>query len=439
MQAARFEPPANPEVNPIQMGEPSHEFPPPTKPVGGLFIVSILVAQFVFFVALLGPAIVAIQVKATNMFPGDTAKATNAIAIVTTVGAAGALLANVIFGQLSDRTMSRFGRRRPWIVGGTIVMTIAFVMMGFTQSVPVLTIGWFLAQCGANATLAPFIATLSDQVPELQRAKLSSWIGIAQNVAILVATWLAQALQHNMPMLFIGPSVLAIVAMAWYAKVLPDQVRTHKPHPLDLGEFLRTFWVNPIKYPDYALAWFGRFLITLGSFMFTTFRLLFLENRLELTQEKAVGVITISVLIYTAALVVSSYIGGMLSDRTGRRKIFVFIASAVFGVGLVLLAHTYSIGMFYVVEGLMGLAYGIYVGVDLALVIDVLPNPDNAGKDLGVFNMANALPQSLAPAFGAVLVGVGSANSTNYSLLAYAAGIACILGAILVIPIKKVR
>jgi len=77
--------------------------------------------------------------------------------------------------------------------------------------------------------------------------------------------------------------------------------------------------------------------------------------------------------------------------------------------------------------------------VDLALVVDVLPNPDDAGKDLGVFNMANALPQTLAPVLGAALLAVNSVNNQNYSLLLYVAAGAALLGALVVIPIKKVK
>ena len=94
---------------------------------------------------------------------------------------------------------------------------------------------------------------------------------------------------------------------------------------------------------------------------------------------------------------------------------------------------------FYLVEALMGVAYGIYVGVDLALVVDVLPNPDDSGKDLGVFNMANALPQTVAPLIGAVLLAVASADNQNYDLLLYSAGVASLLGALIVLPIKKVK
>ncbi len=103
------------------------------------------------------------------------------------------------------------------------------------------------------------------------------------------------------------------------------------------------------------------------------------------------------------------------------------------------MAHIDTVGQFYMVEALLGVAYGIYVGVDLALVVDVLPNPDDSGKDLGVFNMANALPQTVAPRIGAALLAVASANDQNYDLLLYSAGVASLIGALVVLPIKKVR
>ena len=90
-------------------------------------------------------------------------------------------------------------------------------------------------------------------------------------------------------------------------------------------------------------------------------------------------------------------------------------------------------------EALLGLAYGIYAAVDLALVVDVLPNPDDSGKDLGVFNIASALPQTAAPVVGAALLAVGSVNNQNYGLMLYVAGAMALIGALVVVPIKGVR
>ena len=415
-----------------------HWFAEPTKEVGPKFVGGLVFAQLIFFIALLGPAIIGIGLKVQSVIPLE--QQTNAIGIIAGFGALFAVIGNVFFGRLSDRTTSRFGRRRPWIIGGTVVMTLAFVVMALGQNTAVITAGWCLAQLGANATLAPFIATISDQVPKFQRGSVSALLGIAQNIGILGGTFLAEQLQDHLVILFVVPSVFAIGAMIVFAVILPDQRLEVRPPRMNAVEWITTFWLNPIKFPDFALAWWSRFLITLATFMFTTFRLFYLRDELGLAESDAPAAVTLGVLIYTIALVASGWVAGKISDRTGRRKFLVAGSTLLFGVGIVLLAHVSTVTGFYVVEAVLGVAYGIYVGVDLALVVDVLPNPDDAGKDLGVFNMANALPQSVAPAVGALLLTVGvSGADKNYELLLYSAGVADLIGALVVLPIKKVR
>src|SRR5699024_4441336 len=113
--------------------------------------------------------------------------------------------------------------------------------------------------------------------------------------------------------------------------------------------------------------------------------------------------VAVGVTIYTVATMVAGVLGGWLSDLLGRRKVLVAL-SILFALATYLLLHADTVSAFYVVEAIMGVAYGAYIAVDLALVLEVLPNREEAGKDLGVFNIANALPQSLAPAFGGFLL-----------------------------------
>jgi MFS family permease len=432
-------PPTDDAATALDVKDPHehHWFPEPTEPVSPRYVAGLVFAQLIFFVALLGPAIIGIGVKVQQIVPDD--QKTSALGTVAGFGALFAVIGNVLFGRLSDRTTSRWGRRRPWIVGGTVVMTLAFLVMALGQSVPVVTAGWCLAQLGANATLAPFIATISDQVPQFQRGTVSALLGIAQNVGILGGTYVAQLFQHQMLILFVVPSILSIGAMLLFAVVLPDQKLRVRPPRMTAGEWITTFWLNPRKHPDFAFAWWSRFLITLATFMFTTFRLFFLQDELGLSEDAAPAAVTIGVLVYTVALIASGWVAGRISDRTGRRKFLVAGSTLLFGAGIVALAHVTTVTQFYMVEALMGVAYGIYVGVDLALVVDVLPKPDDSGKDLGVFNMANALPQTVAPVFGAALLAVSSADNQNYSLLLYTAGVAALVGALVVLPIKKVR
>lgn len=349
-------------------------------------------------------------------------------------------MGNVVFGRLSDRTTSRFGRRRPWIVGGALAMAAALLWVSQATSITGLAAGWFVAQLGANACFSPFIATMADQLPERQHAKVSAMVGIMQNVGILGATQIASVLTDNMLLLFMVPAAIGVVGMIVYAAVLPDPVLQTKPGRFDLRALLQTFWVNPMRHRDFGLAWASRFCLILASFLFTTFRFNFLVDRVGLEEASAVAAVATATLIYTIVLVASGWIAGVVSDRTGRRKALVAASTVLFGVGVVLLAHADTLTAFYVVEAIMGLAFGIYMSVDMALVLEVLPDPEDSGKDLGVFNIANALPQSAAPFLGALLLGVGGAGAgPQYSLLFWVAGLVCLAGALVVLPIKKVR
>lgn len=414
-----------------------HWFAEPTARVGPKFTSTYVLAQFVFMVALLGPATVGIGVKIQQIVPDD--QKTSAIGIVAGFGALAAAVGNVLFGRFSDRTTSRWGRRRPWIVGGTVVMTLAFFIVALGQSVMLVAIGWSLAQLGANAAYGPFKAVMSDQVPKLQRGSVAALLGIAQNVGILGGTFVAQQFATQLVLLFVGPAILAIGAMLVFAMILPDQRLPEKPSRMNLVEWVTTFWVSPRKHPDFALAWWSRFLIILAMFMFTTFRLFYIQDRLEVPKAEAPAAVTMGVLVYTIALVASAWAAGKISDRTGRRKFLVGSSAALFAIGTAGLAHASTLTGFYVCEVILGLAFGIYVGVDLALVVDLLPNPDDSAKDLGVFNLASALPQTLAPAVGAVLLAVGSAMNQNYDLLLYAAAGAGLVGALAIVPIKGVK
>lgn len=419
-----------------------HWFKEPTEPAKPRYVIWLLVAQFVFFVALLGPAIVGVGLKIQALvhagaIPAD--QATAASAVLGGVGAFFAAVANVVVGRVSDRTTSKWGRRRIWVVLGGLIMTLGFVIMATGPNLAVATIGWAIAQLGANMTLAPFTATIADQVPKFQRGKVTSWLGIAQNVGVLGGTTVAAMFADNLILMFVGPSILAVLVLIIFAIALPDQVLPTKPPRATAREWWETFWVSPVKYPDYALAWWSRFLITFASFGFTAFRFFYLLNHVKATEKDIPGVITLGVLYFTIALVVASFAAGWLSDKLGRRKIFVWISTAMFAAGTVALIFAQDLTTFYVLEAFLGFAWGIYVGVDLALVVDVLPNPDDSGKDLGVFNMANALPQTFAPMIGGFVVYVGSQNGSNYALWFTILGVLGLIGAIAIFPIKKVK
>ncbi len=151
----------------------------------------------------------------------------------------------------------------------------------------------------------------------------------------------------------------------------------------------------------------------------------------------------ITLLVLNAGLVVFSVVGGSLSDLAGgRRKIFIFGSAVIFGVGTAIIAFAGSFDVFLVGVAICGIGIGIYLAVDLALVSQVLPNPDDASKDLGVFNIANALPYSLAPAIAPIFLAITlftSGEGANYPALYFVAALFAVAGALAIVPVKGVR
>lgn len=412
--------------------------PVSTTRVGTGYQIALFLGQFGLFVALMAPVYVSMQLKAEQLVGADAA---NVIGSVLPIGAFGALIMNPLAGALSDRTRTRWGRRRPWMVSGVVVFAGALVWIAFSPDTLQLTLGWLLAQLAANTVLATLTASFADNVPQFQRGKSSSVIALAQNIAVLAGTYLSVFFVANLPVLFIAPGILAIILVLVYAFVARDDLPTYRLKKFTFANLVGSFWTNPIKNPDFAFAWWSRFLIIFATFMFTTYRFLYMKQHIGITDDRAAtAAVAFGVLLYTIALLVSAALSGWASDRLRRRKVFVGGSTALFAVGLVVLAHAETVEVFYVAEVIMGFAYGIYSAIDTALVVDVLPNADRPGKDLGVINIANALPQSLAPAAALFFLKIGSDGApVNYTLMCWAAGIVAIIGALVVIPIKRVR
>jgi MFS family permease len=411
------------------------EIAPPTERVGLRLIIPFALAQLALFIALLGPVTVSMALKVIAVVGPDRAPAAGGL--ILGIGAIAALLGNPFFGRLSDRTTGPWGRRRPWMVGGSIALAACLFVIAIANNVPTLIVAWFVAQLAANACFAAYLATIADQIPPQQSATVTALGGVMQNVGILAALGLATLLTSNMVALFMVPAVIGVLGMLIYALVLPDKRLRRRPPGVSLGEFARTFWVSPRRHPDFAWAWLSRFMLILGSFMFSTFRIYWMVDHLKLSSAQAAATVFTGVLIYTGVLVVIGQAAGYLSDRLGRRKFLVFLSTALFAVGLGLLTQVHTVGGFYLVEAILGAAYGIYMGVDLALVLAVLPHPEDNAKDLGVFNIANAGPQTLAPFLGAILLSVGAGK--NYNLLYLTAAALTFLGALAIMPVKKVK
>ena len=167
-----------------------------------------------------------------------------------------------------------------------------------------------------------------------------------------------------------------------------------------------------------------------------TYQTYYLLEQIGSDEDDVPDQIFLSTLVQAAVVVVASLVGGRLSDRTGRRKAFVFVAATVYGAALIAIAMAHDLDAFLLGMAVAGLGFGVYVAVDLALVADVLPDQASTAKDLGIFNMAGALPFSVAPAVAPFVLSVGGGS---YGVLYAVAGGCALLGALAILPVTSVR
>ena len=389
------------------------------------------------YVALITPVATTLALKVAEL---DPAGKEASLGLVSAVGAFFALVTNPLAGALSDRTTSRFGRRRPFIAMGTLGGVIGLAVVGFAPSILIALVGWAIAQISFNLVLAALQALLPDQIPLAQRAKVSAILGISQQVSPLVGIGIAtgvMATGAGMGPVFVIPGLVGAALLALLVVKLPDRPLAEAPR-FSWLEFARGFRPTPGKAADFGFTWVGRFFVILGFAIYTTYQVYFIIDRIGIDPANVTVVQLIAVLIFCIVLTVSAVISGRLSDRWQRRKVFVYIAVAVVGVGLVMLAFTTSLPMFFAAAAVMGIGIGAFFAVDLALVTDVLPDQEHAAaKDLGIFNIANTLPQSVAPAIAPLFLAVGGGG--NYTLLFIAAAVIALVGACFIVPIKAVR
>jgi hypothetical protein len=288
-----------------------------------------------------------------------------------------------------------------------------------------------------NALLAALIAVLPDQVARAQRGVVSGILGVCLPIASVSGTFLVKLFTGSPIATFLVPCAAGGFFILLFTVALKDRRLARVDRPTwSLREFASTFYVKPRTSPDFAWAFASRFMFLMAYALLTTYEAFFLLGKIgsavaDVPQQIFLGTVAQSVVIVAASL-----IAGKLSDRTGRRKIFVFTASIVYGLAMFAVAIASNFNGFLVGVAISGLGFGIYAAVDLALVVDVLPHKDNVAKDLGVFNIAGALPFSIAPAGAPAILAIGGGN---YSVLYAAAGICAIIGAVAIVPVRGVR
>ncbi|SFP88178.1 Major Facilitator Superfamily protein [Amycolatopsis arida] len=368
-------------------------FAAPVTPVRGGWISLLFLANVGLWFALITPIQVLLPKQAALLAAADKELV---FGIVTGVGALVAAAATPLAGLASDRTTSRFGRRHPWTLGGAVTGSAGFVVLANAPNIAVMTLGWCLVQGGLNATLAALTAALPDHVPLRQRASVAGVVGVTQVAGILVGTVVVTTLLAGVGAGYLACAVAVVAGAVAFTTGTADVVLPWPLRPDErLGDALRGLWVSPRRHPDFAWAWLGHFCTQVGNALGVMYLLFFLTDVVRLPDPD--GGLLVAMLLYAAAVVVGATVTGRLSDRAGRRKPYVYVAVVLMGAAAALLVVWPTWPMTMAAAVVLGLGFGVYAAVGLALLTQVLPAASARAKDLGIVNIANSLPQVITP------------------------------------------
>jgi len=365
------------------------------------------------------------------------------LGVLTLAGLLLAMVVQPIVGAISDRSGFSWGRRRPYILVGTILAILFLPGIGLSGSYVTLLIVYCLLQVSCNTAQGPYQAFIPDLVPEGRRGVASgvkSLLEIAGGLALV--RLITYFMEHYFGgegslWLWLSLAALGIVLLStMLATVLTVKERPWaggSPLPL-LPTLYRSFKIDIKASPDFILFLVSRFLILTALATLQRYALYFLidvvgvANPVEVTGDLLI--------VVGICLLVVVYLAGWLSDRIGRRPVVVFSGLlGALGILLLLFSHDYGYIMFCGV--LLGISGTAFMSSNWALATDFVAKGEEA-RYLGLTNLATAGSGALVGLMGLAIYFLNvSIPGVGYKVMLGACFIYFIVGSVLLMKIKE--
>ncbi|KKO53098.1 MFS transporter [Paenibacillus sp. DMB20] len=411
---------------------------PVRTPLGRLTF-GIMVGYGCMMLALMTPATLLLTFKMIEIDPNGY---TSSYGLVAGVGAFFALIGNPLGGAISDRTNISFGRRRTWILIGPFIGCAALLLIGMTSSIWLIMIGWAVAQLFFNFGMAAYTALIPDQVKEERQGTVSGMLGLVMPVAIAVGmvimTFMTDASSLTKWALISAIGIVGPILSLFLIQDGKVEIVRKKKEAIPFSEKLSKIYPSPRRFPAFTWAVVSKFLLMMG-YCSSLYLTVMLVNRMGYTEAQATASVATVNIISMIAMAVTSIFGGMLSDKFRKQKPFLYMSALIMVLATLVFAFIPNYYAFVIASAVLGLGFGCFSAVDMALVARILPRKEDSAKDFGIMNVANALPQSIVPAIAPFLLSSGTMTgigSWTFFYLALAAFM--VLGMISIKPLPEI-
>jgi MFS family permease len=383
-----------------------------------------------------------------RLYPANPALATG---LLVSIGAINGLIIPLFSGALSDRCTSRHGRRKPFMLTGAGVFSIGALVMLLsfeTYSIAGFVFGYFILNVGSNIATGAYAGLMPDVVPAEQRGTASGYMGVMTMLgAASGSVIIGRLLERGLSEVVYGLIILVVLLLVWvtYRKV-PETPLPTDPPEWDWRSYIKSLWIDPRKYPDFAWVWITRALVMLGFYSIPHIVMFFLRDAVGVPSPKQTAGTIMAAVVGGAAL--STLVAGMISDRYGRKRV-VYLSNTFMGVTALGLAFSHNYYSVLAIAIVFGIGFGAYLSVDWALGADTLPTKIEAGKEMAVWHVAQELPHILAAVLagavlssfrvGATVKGDAIYDPDGFSLIFTMAALFVLLGAFLLKNVRGVR
>lgn len=411
----------------------------PTTPMSRSYIFWLMLASFGASIAMMVPLSYGIAVRITELAPGHE----EVLGYITGTAQGVYLLISPLVGIWSDRTRSRFGRRSPFIYLGTAIGLVGLVVIGLAPDLLIVGAGWILGMAGWSIAGAALQTLQADKLPEKQRGKVSALTGLMTQIAPVFGIGVAYAVSSSTMLIFLVPGIIGAVMLALFPLVKPEGSSKALPQStgVTVKSVVTSYGFNVRKYPDFAWNWLGRFVFFVGLYFNTTFGTFFYAQRLDLPVREVAGIVATVGMIGVLAAASGALVGGFLSDKLQRRRLFVMLAALIFVAGAIVEATAWSLPQIIVGAVLMQLAIAVFATVDQAIVYTIIPERDQAGRYMAVIQFAQKIPSAVAPLLAGVVITIGAVgDEKNYTLLYMLGAVFALVGGLIILlKVKSVR
>jgi MFS family permease len=411
------------------LGSGKAKLPPYLRGLFRWALPAFIVPQLAFSVTTYFVAIQAEQI--------DPAAKVQNVALISAISAIAAMIVQPLIGVLSDRTRTRIGSRRPWILVGVLIGAVALITAGVSTTVAALIVAVSVVQFGFGAVYNPLSSLLPDHVPDRFKGRFSTLAGVGGMLAGVLGPVLGSQFAAHIPAGYLtiaGITLVISVLFVVFVRIDADNRGTARAR-FSFGSFIKAYWVNPVKYPDFFWGFLGRIML-FGSFaLLSAYSLYIGQDYVGLSFKEAAALTPLFGAAALPGILIAASIAGPLSDRIGRRKPIVLIAGVLLGLAAIPPIISPTIGGVVTSYVIIGFGFGAFLSVDQALMSQVLPNSSAYAKDLGVLNIATTLPNVISPLIAGLIV----TFLGGYFALYVAVAVVALIGAVAVLPIKSVR